>query len=237
MAERFGIKTNRPDRGSVICRTMSTNKPEFDSARFLPPAVVRPQLTPKRSTKRVTRRPEQTVVAQPLAYLDVHVDGRETSYFEWLGAGLYSAARRSYTQNGRSQVLHELHYGFSERFFYLRVDAFPGSLSGVRDFEFRITLRGSEELRLLVGIEEGNFAGYLLDTEDLCILGPHELVEVAFDKIVEVAIARRLLKLDGQTSLMLNVALWRDGLPVDFLPPEISLEVKLGTDAFAWLAQ
>ena len=216
---------------------MSTNKPEFDSARLPPPAVARPQLTPKISAKRVKHRPEQTVVTQPLAYLDVHVDGRETSYFEWLGAGLYSTDQRSSNHDGRSQVLHELHYGFSERFFYLRVDAFPGSLSEVRDFEFRITLRGSEELRLLVAIKEGNFAGCLLDTEDLCILGPHELVEVAFDKILEVAIARRLLRLDGQTSLMLNVALWRDGLPVDFLPPEISLEVKLGPDAFAWLAR
>lgn len=152
---------------------MSTNKPEFDSARLLPPAVVRPQLTPQISAKRVKCRPEQTVVTQPLAYLDVHVDGRETSYFEWLGAGLYSAERRNYTQNGPSPVLHELHYGFSERFFYLRVDAYAGSLSDVRDFEFRITLRGSEELRLLVAIEEGNFAGWLLDTGDLCILGPH----------------------------------------------------------------
>jgi hypothetical protein len=169
--------------------------------------------------------------------LNIRVDGHETSYFEWLGAGIYCADERCAAQNCRSQTLQELHYGFSERFFYLRVDALPGLLSELRNFEFRISLRGSEELRLLVAVEEGNFAGCLLDTEDLCILGPHELVEVAFDKILEVAIGRRLLRLAGQTSLMLNVALWRCGLPAEFLPLDSSLEVKLGTDAFAWPAE
>jgi len=216
---------------------MSANKPEFDSTRLLPLKVVRLQPTPHAPARWLKRPPERTLVAQPLTYLNVQVDGRETSYFEWLGAGIYSADWRSAAQNGRPHVLHELHYGFSERFLYLRVDAFPDSLSELRDFEFRITLRGSDELLLLVAIEEGHFAGCLLDTEDLCILGPHELVEVAFDKILEVALGRRLIALAGQTSLTLEVALWHAGLPLDLLPREISLEVKLGVDAFAWPVQ
>jgi hypothetical protein len=62
-------------------------------------------------------------------------------------------------------------------------------------------------------------------------------VEVAFDKILEVALGRRLIALAGQTSLTLEVALWYAGLPLDLLPREISLEVKLGVDAFAWPVQ
>jgi len=216
---------------------MPAKKPEFDSARPLPLAVVRPRLTPHAPVRQFKRRPEQTLIAQPLAYLDVNVDGRETSYFEWLGAGLYSTDRRIDAQSTRSQVLHELHYGFSEHFFYLRVDAFPELLQGLKDSEFRITLRGSEELRLIVLIEGGELIGCLLDTNDVCILGPHALVQVAFGRILEVAIGRRLFRLAGETSLMLDVALWRDGLPLDSLPPGASLEVKLGTDAFAWPAQ
>jgi len=216
---------------------MSTNRAEFDLARFLPPAEVRGRVTSHARAKRFRHRPERSVVAQPLAYLNVQVDGRETSYFEWLGAGIYSDDRRGVAQNGQQHVLHELHYGFSERFFYLRVDAFPDSLSKLRDFEFRITLRSSDELRLLVGIEEGHFLGCLLDTEDICILGPHELVKVAFDKILEVAIDRRLIALAGQTSLTLEIALWHAGLSLDVLPREPSLELKLGVDAFAWPVQ
>lgn len=177
---------------------------------------------------------EQTFVAPPLSYLNVRVDGRETSYFEWLGAGVYSVERRGATQTGRAHVLRELHYGFGESFFYLRVDGFPGYLSELRDFEFRITLRSCDELHLLVAIEEGHFVGCLLDTEDQCILGLHELVEVAFDKVLEVGLGQRLLTLVGQTSLALEVALWRGGLLLDLLPRDDSLEVELGADAFAW---
>ena len=216
---------------------MSTNKPQFDSARISPTTAVRSQLTPHAPARAFERCPEQIFVAPPLSYLNVRVDGRETSYFEWLGAGIYSAEWHGATQTGRAHVLHELHYGFGESFFYLRVDTFPGSLSELCDFEFRITLRSREELHLLVAIEEGHFGGCLLDTEDQCILGRHELVEVAFDKVLEVGLGRRLLTLLGQTSLAAEVALWRGGLLVDLLPRDNPLEVELGADAFAWPVQ
>jgi len=214
---------------------MATNKSEFDSARLLPPELIHPRVTPQVPAMGFKHRSERTVVAQPSAYLNIQVDGRETSYFEWLGAGIYCADQRDASKNGRRpHVLHELHYGFNERFFCFRVDAFPGSLSGLRDFEFRITLRGRDELSLLVAIEEGLLAGCLLDTEDLCILGPHELVGVAFDRILEVALGRRLIEVAGQTSLMLEVALWHAGIRCDLLPRESSLEVKLGADFYSW---
>ncbi|HEV3481976.1 MAG TPA: hypothetical protein VGR97_06560 [Candidatus Acidoferrales bacterium] len=216
---------------------MSTNKSQFDSAHLLPETVVGPELTPHAPAGRFKRHPEQILVEQPLAYLNVQVDGRETSYFEWLGAGIYSADWRGVAQNDGPHVLHELRYGFSERFFYLRVDTFPGSWSELRNLEFRIALRGGAELRLFVAIEEGHFAGCLLDTEELCILGPHELVEVAFDKILEVAIGRRLLTLAGQPSLALQVALWQGSLQLELLPRKFPLEVNLGVEAFAWPAQ
>jgi hypothetical protein len=216
---------------------MSTNESQFDWAHLLPETVVRPELTRHAPARRFKRHPEQILVEQPSAYLNVQVDGRETSYFEWLGAGIYSADWRGVAQNDEPHVLHELRYGFSERFFYLRVDPFPVSWSELRDLEFRIELRGSAELCLFVAIEEGHFAGCLLDTEELCILGQHELVEVAFDKILEVAIGRRLFTLAGQPSLALQVALWQAGLQRELLPRKIPLEVKLGVDTFAWPVQ
>ncbi|HEX2711159.1 MAG TPA: glycoside hydrolase family 57 protein [Candidatus Acidoferrales bacterium] len=217
----------------------SANDAEFD-------ALYRKHLTeiylqlgaeaPDELAEPIKRRPERAVVAPPTAYLKVQVDGRETSYFEWLGAGLYSADRRSAALHGRSYFLHELRYGFGEEFFYVRVDTFPEVLPKLRDCEFRVTVRAGEELRIVVRIEEGKLAGYLLESKNVCILGPDELVQAAFDKILEVAIAPRFLALAGRTSLSLGVALWHGGLPVDLLPAEGWLNVQLGTEAFAWPA-
>src|SRR6266852_4807942 len=218
----------------------SVNDAEFD-------AIYRKHLTevyialgaaaPDALAEPIKRRPERAAVAAPSGYLQVNVDGRETSYFEWLGAGLYSADRRSGAMHGRSFFLHELRYGFDEKFLYVRVDVFKDAMAGLRDCEFRVTLRAGEEVRVVARLEEGALAGYLLESKDVCLLGPDEMVSVAFVKILEVAIAREMFDLRGRSSLSLGVALWQGGLPVDVLPAEGWLEVKLGADNFAWPAE
>jgi len=182
----------------------------------------------------IKRMPDRALILPPSAYLRVKVDGRESSYFEWMGAGLYSADRRSSAMHGRLLLLHELRYGFDEERFYLRVDVFAGALAELKDADFRITLRADQELRVVVHAENGRVTGYLVESRDLCLLGPDETVQVACDKILEVSVAKQMLLLRDRKSLSLGVALWEGGLPVDVLPAEGMLEIPLGEEHFAW---
>jgi hypothetical protein len=59
-------------------------------------------------------------------------------------------------------------------------------------------------------------------------------VTAAFERILEISIARELLPLGDRSSFSLSVALWEGGLPVDLLPAEGWLEVQLGAENFAW---
>jgi alpha-amylase/alpha-mannosidase (GH57 family) len=185
----------------------------------------------------IKRQPERALILPPAAYLNVKVDGRESTYFEWMGAGLYSADRRSSAMHGRLSLLHELRYGFDERRFHLRVDVFPETLAELRDAEFRITVRAEQELRVVVRLEEGRVTGYLVESRDLCLLGPDEVVKVACDRILEVSVAKEMFLLGDRKSVSLGVAIWEGGLPVDLLPAEGMLEVKLGEDNFAWAVE
>ena len=63
----------------------------------------------------IKRAPDRARREAPMAYLDVKVDGRESNYFEWLGAGLYATDRRQSAMHGRVYVLGDLHYGFGTR--------------------------------------------------------------------------------------------------------------------------
>ena len=90
----------------------------------------------------IKRQPEHADVISPSAFLKVTVDGRETNYFEWLGAGFYSPERRDSSMHGRVCMLHQLRYGFGDDHFYVRVDVFEGVFASLHDAEFRITLRG-----------------------------------------------------------------------------------------------
>jgi len=154
-----------------------------------------------------------------------------------MGAGLYSADRRSSAMHGRLMLLHEIRYGFDEKHFNIRVDVFADALNELRDAEFRITLRAAQELRVVVRLEEGRVRGYLLESKDLCVLGPDEMVKVAFDRILEVSVAREMIQLGDRKSISLGVALWEGGLPVDLLPTEGMLEIQLGDENFGWVVK
>jgi len=215
----------------------SSNDAEFD-------ALYRKHLTeiylqlgaeaPDTLAEPIKRQPERAVLAPPSSFLRVTVDGRETSYFEWLGAGLYSVDRHTGTMHGRVCVLHELHYGFSEDALFLRVDCFAEALRELGDCEFRITTRNDDEVRVQAFIRNGCLAGYRVETKESCLLKPSDVVRVAFGKILEVSMDRWIFRLEGRKSTSLVVALWRGGLPVDVLPAEGFLEIALGEENFAW---
>ena len=208
---------------------MATNKPDFESTYGAPFTAVHRQFRSKIPLKQVRHPQEPTVVAQPCPSGTCRWDGRETSYFEWLGAGIYSTDLRSSIHTVRPHFLHELYFGFGERFFYSCAwthsrKCCPSCGPG----EFRIALRG-KELRLMAVIEQGNFAGCLLIPEDVCRHSGSARAcrSGAFDGILEVGIGRRLIALMGRTSFTLEVALWQGGLPVDVLPRASSLEIRV----------
>jgi len=228
----------------------TASDPEFD-------ALYRKHLTevyaalgaeaPEELAQPIKRKPERALVLPPAAYLRVRVDGRESSYFEWLGAGLYAADRQGGAMHGRAFYLHELHYGFDEQNLYLRVDAFPEALEELEECEFRISmhapaaLSGAEgsmskgdELRVTARIVQRKLASFVVEQNEACLLDVGGQVSVAFGQILEMRVARTMINNLGNGPLKLGVALWEGGLPIDILPAEGSLEVKLGSDVFAW---
>jgi len=192
------------------------------------------QVAPEELAKPIKRRPEHAVQLAPTGHLNVTIDGRDTSYFEWLGAGLYSPERRGGSMHGRIFYLHELRYGFEEGRFCVRIDPFLEALAELENPEFRITISGAEEMTIVVNLERGHVHGFAVEKERLCLLNPKLVAEVAFERVLEVAIHKDQINLQGQNKLRLGVALWHSGLPVDVLPAEGFLDVLLGEENSAW---
>ena len=135
--------------------------------------------------------------------------------------------------HGRSCVLGQLRYGFSPEHFYLRVDP-TEAIADFADFQFRLTLWDSRETRLTVRVTKGKFAVCILEQGGACLLRPESVVSAAYDKIIEVSLARELFDLKNRKSLLLSAALWEGGLPIDVLPIDGMLELNLGEENFAW---
>jgi alpha-amylase/alpha-mannosidase (GH57 family) len=192
------------------------------------------KVAPEELAKPIKRTPERAYQLFPSTFLNVKVDGVDSSYFEWLGAGVYSPERRGGAMHGRIYYLRELRYGFENDRFVVRVDCFPEGLAELDDPEFRIVLGGGEESTVVVKLERGRMKEYSVEQGRVCLLNPKEVVEAAFQRTLEVAVKREALDLEGRSRFSLGVALWHGGLPIDVLPAEGFLEVHLGEENCGW---
>ncbi|HEV2183264.1 MAG TPA: hypothetical protein VGR39_06225, partial [Candidatus Acidoferrales bacterium] len=181
--------------------------------------------------KRV-ERPARAV--PPSDWLRIEVDGRETSYFEWLGAGRYASERRGGAMHGQAYFLDELHYGFSAEKFYVRIDLLPEAAARLEEYELRCVLRDGGELKIVLHVRGGKLASCTVERDGRELPCKPSQIAAALDKIVEIGISKDFFNLSGRRDIQLAVSMWRGGLPADLLPSSGSLEISLGAENFAW---
>ncbi|MGH9775517.1 MAG: glycoside hydrolase family 57 protein [Candidatus Acidiferrales bacterium] len=189
---------------------------------------------PESLSQPIARPLERARIAPPSGYLRVRVDGRETSFFEWLGAGLYVPDRRSGAMHGRAYYLDAVLYGFSDDAFFVRVDPVPGSLDALQEYQIRLTLRTLEEVRITLHVSNASVKSVAVERNGHAWLDLPAGVSAVSGKILEVAVPRTLVPLGGRSSLQLSVALWRGEMPLDSVPSQGSIAIELGALAFAW---
>ena len=194
-------------------------------------------VAPEELAKPIKRMPERAFQLPPSTLLNVKVDGVDSSYFEWLGSGVYSPERRGGAMHGRVYYLRELRYGFEEERFVVRVDCFPEVLNEMDEVQFRIVIGAAEELTVVAIVERGRLKEFSIEEGPVCLLNPSKLAEVAFKRTLEVAVYKDVLDVRGLTKFPIGVALWHGGLPVDVLPAEGFLDVALGEENSAWAVE
>ncbi|MBS1866364.1 MAG: glycoside hydrolase, partial [Acidobacteria bacterium] len=192
------------------------------------------EIAPDDLAKPIKKLPERALHLAPSELLKIKVDGRETSYFEWMGAGLYAPEHRSGAMHGRTYYLKELRYGFEENRLCLRIDCFEESIKELDKVEFRLTIQAADEVAVIARLEKGKLVEFSVEQARICLLNPLQSAEVAFEKILEIALKKEVLPLRGLQRLRVGVALWLSGLPVDVLPAEGFLDIALGDENSAW---
>jgi alpha-amylase/alpha-mannosidase (GH57 family) len=192
------------------------------------------QVAPDELGQPIKRKPERAYQLPPSANLKAKIDGIDSSYFEWLGAGVYSPEQRGGAMHGRVFYLKELRYGFEEERFVVRVECFKDSLAELEDPEFRIIVGANEELTVVVNLKRGRMQEFAVEQRRVCLLNPESMAAAAFNRTLEVAIHKSALDLKGKNKFTLGVALWHGGLPIDVMPAEGHLDVQLGEENAAW---
>ena len=200
----------------------SPNRPEFDQLfrghlanvyRFL-------NLSPPEELSRpILKVMVPATVIEPTGPIAPVIDGETTSYFEWLGAGVYRVDERSGAMHGKKFLVREAQFGTDGANLYLRLDFRPGAESELAGMEVRMNFEPGKPVTLAFA----NGGARVTETT-----APD--VACAFAHILEVKVPLDSLGVHDGAGVRFQCSLWQGGLPVDAVPPQGWIEMRT-TDA------
>jgi hypothetical protein len=210
----------------------SANQPEFDQLyrdhlanvyRLLQEPV------PTELSKPILKTAAFAQHEKPAGAIQAVVDGVVTSYFEWMGAGLYRVDSRSGAMHSQRSLIQDLRYGTDGRHIYLRVD-FSELLVGRHEIEFRLSLRNSAGSRFRV-VHRWHNGRLELEETNL----ENGAIRAAAGAIYEASLLMSAIEVRQGDPVWLNLAIFRDGLPAAALPINGELEVDT-REPSAWIS-
>jgi len=184
------------------------------------------------------KRPRvHALTVAPSAQIHPKIDGRVTTYFEWMGAGLCQPDYRSGSMHGVAQIVEALYYGYSDKAVYLRVDLGETFLNDHPDFEIRVNIDSASRIRLHAAIGGGAVKAveFWKGEESLLMpLGTGDHVKVAFQRIFELRLDYTILAVAPHERISVQASIWMEGLPLQVLPQEGWLNLELTQDLTVW---
>ncbi len=176
-------------------------------------------------------------------YIHPRITGEMIRYFEWMGAALYRADRRSGAMHGKVFLLDSIYAGIDEKDVYGRMDFAEQIPPG--DFELVVNIESWAEnasrprraLRLNAEVTSGKISHWKI-SDDGDALPPNSDAAVALARNFEFKVPLALLYAlpressaseasPAATRLRLRFSLWQNRLPVDALPVEGWMELQL----------
>ncbi|MBV9505583.1 MAG: glycoside hydrolase [Acidobacteriia bacterium] len=151
------------------------------------------------------------------------IDGQVTSYFEWMGAGLYQVDGRSGSMHGKKFLIKEVQFGSDGVNFYLRVDFHPGYESQLGGMEARLTAEsadGNKTSRASLLFADG---GAGVKEQQLAVpqTAPAiQPIECAFSRVLELRVSLAALGIPEGKGLRFQLSFWQGGLPMDAVPQQ-----------------
>ncbi len=208
----------------------SANRPEFDQLFREHLANVYRALSlapPEELSRPILHVESKDLHVPPTARIQPRIDGEVTSYFEWMGAGMYRADARSGAMHGKKFVIRELYYGSDGKNLYVRLDVDANALSQARQVEARVNIEprreGGAPSRIRIRLDETTSP---IAEAHLAGAAIPAATEAAFHKVLELRVALAALGVEPGGALRLEASVWQSGLPMDAAPQQGWLDIS-----------
>ncbi|MBI3330966.1 MAG: hypothetical protein HYZ96_02510 [Candidatus Omnitrophica bacterium] len=169
----------------------------------------------------------------PTGVLHPAIDGRETSYYEWLYAGRIDLTQQYAAIHRGEQCLRRLYHGFDDAHQYLRLDLDRAALARLADWAIELALSHDLQVRI-AGPSPRHATLQSIAAEPPG--APREL-PCALGRILELAIPRHDLSLQPGEKLRLTVTLKAGQDALERYPAQGAFELSAAVadlEAQAW---
>jgi hypothetical protein len=198
----------------------SANREEFDQLyrshlanvyRFLN------LMPPEELSRPILRIAVQAEQIAPSGAISPTIDGEVTSYFEWIGAGVYRVDERSGSMHGKKFLVKEVQFGSDGAHLFARIDFDQGYEQELLGMEVRLTA---------VGMDSGRssqmtiaFASGAARCQGI------EAVECALGRVLEIKIPLGSIGVTPGRGVRFQLSIWESGLPMDAVPQQGWIEL------------
>jgi len=188
---------------------------------------------PEELSRPILRISVGEVHVEPSGAITPTIDGEITSYFEWIGAGLYRVDERSGSMHSKKLLVKEVHYGADTANFYLRLDLHAATEPRVGPLEARLSFQAGrgQAASMTVGFAHGH-----TQVREVRLASPSGgPPEAAYNRVLEIRVPLASLGVAGGGPLAFQMSLWQDGLPMDAVPQQGWIQIA-NTNPAEWLA-
>lgn len=174
----------------------------------------------------------RVLYTQPRGFLDVRVDGRQTSYFEWTGAGRYKAGSERGSMTMVSDgLIREVRFGYDEQRLYVRIDTASDAVVNLADCDdLRVRFVEPQESELIVRGWKQSAPTCELKRQG--IPADKDGARAAIGRVVEAAIPFGGLGLKAGEPLSFFVELFSAGQSIDRSPGEGVIDLTVPSPQF-----
>ena len=194
---------------------------------------------PEALTQPIISRYGRAQLTPQTAYISPRLDSPSSGYFDWLGAAIHVADRRSSAMHGKEFLLDTGYAGIDEHNLYCRVDFMESAAEWVTD-DTRLVVTvvsrpPSQEgaarehtYKLEASLNSTSLQDWTFSENGNGTRRSEEiLVALRKDSRFECRVPLKLVSAVEGSLLRVRFSLWRGQLPLDSLPHEGSIEVQV----------
>ena len=165
---------------------------------------------------------KKVITVPPKGFIEPVLDGLQTNYFEWLGAGIFDVTQRGTAMHQTSQLIYRIYFGFNLESCYFRIDP-KVSWDKIQtpELELVIEILRPKPYRLVFGLTDllsGKSDGMIWHREKDSWLPKSQHVTAGYKDFFETGVPFKLIEASTKEVVGFRVRIFKAGNSIETWP-------------------